>query len=92
MYIPRDKKYSPEEIFPRMNVKDPYQRLGITPEASFEEIQEAHNFLFEQHKRHKPSRESIELALDSILKEKYNDRMKRGFTPPSTGRRTDAVA
>ncbi len=39
----------------------------MSREASFEEVQEARNFLVEQYTRHEPSRESIELALDAIL-------------------------
>lgn len=39
----------------------------MSRDASFEEVQEARNFLVEQYNRHEPSRESIELALDAIL-------------------------
>jgi hypothetical protein len=39
----------------------------VSREASFEEVQEARNFLVEQYNAHAASKESIELALDAIL-------------------------
>ena len=45
----------------------PRRRLGVSREASFEEVQEARNFLVEQYTAHAASKESIELALDAIL-------------------------
>ena len=44
------------------------------------------------YKSHAPSRESIEMAYDTIIKEKYQDRQKHGFRPPKTGRRADVAA
>ncbi|EFN59567.1 hypothetical protein CHLNCDRAFT_132902 [Chlorella variabilis] len=79
------------EVFPRLKERDPYKRLGVSREASFEEVQEARNFLVEQYRAHEPSREAIELALDSILEEKRRVRLKDGFRPPRTGRRTDVA-
>lgn len=58
-------------------------------EASFEEIQEARNYLYNLHKFHAPSREAIELALDAILQESMKHRSKTGFQPPQQGRKTD---
>ena len=46
---------------------DPYKRLGISREASDEEIQDARNFLVQQYGGHKPSVEAIESALTSII-------------------------
>jgi hypothetical protein len=43
----------------------------------------------QQYKQHERSRESIELAFDSILQKKYKLRHKYGFRPPATGRKTD---
>jgi hypothetical protein len=81
----------PLQIFPRVKEKDPFKLLGISREASFEEIQDARNYLYEQYKQHEPSRESIELAFDSILQSSIKFRHKYGFRPPKTGRRTDAA-
>lgn len=79
----------PLQIFPRLKERDPYKLLGIDREASFEEIQDARNFLYEQYKQHEPSREAIELAFDTVLQAKMKMRHKYGFKPPKTGRRTD---
>lgn len=82
----------PLQIFPRLKEKNPFKLLGISEEASFEEIQEARNYLSEQYKQHEPSRESIELAFDTILKSKMKIRHKYGFQPPKTGKRSDVDA
>lgn len=81
----------PPEVFPRLKERDPYKRLGVSREASYEEVQEARNFLVEQYTGHDPSRESIELALDCILQEKIKVRHQKGFQPPQRGKRSDAA-
>ncbi|KAL5713572.1 hypothetical protein ACHQM5_015635 [Ranunculus cassubicifolius] len=63
-------------IFPRINIRDPYKRLGISKEASEEEIQGARNFLITKYSQHKPSVDSIESAHDKIIMEKWNDRRR----------------
>lgn len=80
----------PVEVFPRLRERDAFRRLGVEREASFEEIQEARNYLVEQYREHEPSRESIELAFDSILQQTMRSRHKFGFRPPKRGRRGDA--
>ncbi|XP_035830831.1 uncharacterized protein LOC110901807 [Helianthus annuus] len=42
-------------IFPRININDPYKRLGISKEASEDEIQSARTFLVQKYAGHKPS-------------------------------------
>jgi preprotein translocase subunit Sec63 len=37
-----------KSVFPRMNVRDPYKRLGISREAGEEEIREARSYLANQ--------------------------------------------
>ena len=37
-------------MFPRLNERDPYKCLGISKEASYEEIQDARNYLVETYK------------------------------------------
>lgn len=61
-------------IFPRINVKDPYKRLGISREASEDEIQAARNFLIQTYGGHKPSVDSIEAAHDKIIMQKFYER------------------
>ncbi|KAL5218871.1 hypothetical protein ABZP36_019555 [Zizania latifolia] len=63
-------------IFPRINVKDPYQRLGISREASEEEIRAARNFLINKYAGHKPSVNAIESAHDRIIMQSLFDRKK----------------
>lgn len=41
--------------------------LGISDQADFEEVVDARNYLVELYKWHEESRESIELAFDTII-------------------------
>ncbi|KAG2263444.1 hypothetical protein Bca52824_070523 [Brassica carinata] len=61
-------------VFPRINVKDPYKRLGINRMASEDEIQGARNFLIQQYAGHKPSVDAIESAHDKIIMQKFHER------------------
>ncbi|XVF59734.1 hypothetical protein PTKIN_Ptkin07bG0299700 [Pterospermum kingtungense] len=61
-------------IFPRINVRDPYKRLGISREASEDEIQAARNFLISKYGGHKPSVDAIEAAHDKIIMQKFYER------------------
>ncbi|KAJ0703525.1 putative protein CHAPERONE-LIKE PROTEIN OF POR1 [Helianthus annuus] len=61
-------------IFPRINIKDPYKRLGISNEASEDEIQSARNFLVQKYAGHKPSIDAIESAHDKIIMQKFYER------------------
>ncbi|XP_042398875.1 protein CHAPERONE-LIKE PROTEIN OF POR1, chloroplastic-like isoform X1 [Zingiber officinale] len=62
-------------VFPRIPVKDPYKRLGISREASEEEIQAARNFLVQKYSGHQPSVDAIESAYDKIIMQSlYNRR------------------
>ncbi|KAK4567858.1 hypothetical protein RGQ29_003576 [Quercus rubra] len=56
--------------FPRTRVWDPYRRLGISRDASEEEIWGSRNFLLEQYSGHERSAESIEAAFEKILMDK----------------------
>ncbi|OIV93590.1 hypothetical protein TanjilG_04822 [Lupinus angustifolius] len=61
-------------VFPRINVGDPYKRLGISREASEDEIQGARNFLIQKYAGHKPSVDAIESAHDKIIMQQFYDR------------------
>ncbi|KAL5557595.1 hypothetical protein UlMin_039831 [Ulmus minor] len=69
-----DMSNEPTAIFPRINVRDPYKRLGISREASEDEIQAARNFLIRQYAGHKPSVDAIESAHDKIIMQKFYER------------------
>ncbi|KAK1356029.1 hypothetical protein POM88_049285 [Heracleum sosnowskyi] len=58
----------------KINVKDPYKRLGISKEASEDEIQGARNFLVQRYIGHKPSIDAIESAHDKIIMQQFYDR------------------
>ena len=60
--------------------------LGVQRDASFEEIQDARNYLSLTYRSHERSREAVEGAFDSILKERMRLRHKLGFRPPKAGR------
>ncbi|KAG0559935.1 hypothetical protein KC19_10G139800 [Ceratodon purpureus] len=62
------------QVFPRLNVRDPFKRLGVSSDASTEEIREAKNYLSEQYHNHERSRESIEAAYEKIMMESYRSR------------------
>jgi hypothetical protein len=71
-------------VFPRINVRDPYKRLGISREASEEEIREAHSFLTRQYSGHEKSRASIEAAYDKIIMESLRERRRPKIDIQST--------
>lgn len=85
---PEQPTYS-VQVFPRTKEKDPYRLLGVEHAATFEEVQDARNYLYEEFKAHGRSREAIEMAFDAILKQKMKVRHKYGFKPPKSGRRSD---
>lgn len=62
--------------FPRLHVWDPYKRLGITTDASEEEVWSARNFLIEQYANHERSAESIEGAFEKLLMTSFKSRKK----------------
>ncbi|KAM5546718.1 hypothetical protein ABKV19_001311 [Rosa sericea] len=92
-----DMSDEPTAIFPRINVRDPYKRLGISREASEEEIQGARNFLIRQYAGHKPSEDAIESAYDKIIMQQFYDRknpkidFKKKFRAVSQSRVVQAV-
>jgi ATP-dependent HslUV protease ATP-binding subunit HslU len=93
--VPADLPPAPEGLdqpYPRRHERDPRRLLGVDPDASFEEIQDARNFLSERHRGHAPSREAIELAFDALLQAHLADRARRGFAPPAAPGRRGAAA
>ncbi|TYK16651.1 protein CHAPERONE-LIKE PROTEIN OF POR1 [Cucumis melo var. makuwa] len=71
---PEDFANDSAAVFPRINVRDPYKRLGISKEASEDEIQAARNFLIHRYAGHKESVDAIESAHDKIIMQKFYDR------------------
>lgn len=62
--------------FPRVSVWDPYRRLGVSRDASEEEIWGSRNFLLQQYAGHERSVESIEAAFENILMASFVQRRK----------------
>ncbi|ERN05881.1 hypothetical protein AMTR_s00006p00265630 [Amborella trichopoda] len=62
--------------FPRIHVWDPYKRLGVSRDASQEEILGARNFLLQQYAGHERSMESIEDAYEKIIMASFRLRKK----------------
>ena len=62
--------------YPRTRVWDPYRRLGISRDASEEEIWGLRNFLLEQYSGHERSAESIEAAFEIIPVDSFQQRKK----------------
>lgn len=65
-------------LFPRVKERDVWRRLGISKQASYEEIQEARNYLVQEHKTHPEGVEAIETAFDKIIDFKLKERKKVG--------------
>ena len=59
-----DGFWEKDQIFPRVKERDAYRRLGISDEASFEEVQDARNYLVQTYARHTAGVEAIEEAFD----------------------------
>lgn len=68
------------EVFPRLKERDPYKKLGVSQEATYEEIQEARNYLIEVYGADQKSAESIEGAFDKIISQKLRVRKKSGIS------------
>ena len=62
------------EPFGRLSVRDPFRRLGVGKDATFDEIKEARSYLMDMHGGDERSRESIEGAYDKIVTMKLNQR------------------
>ncbi|ACK69973.1 heat shock protein DnaJ domain protein [Gloeothece citriformis PCC 7424] len=65
-----------------MSEQNPYQQLGVTEDASFEEIQEAKQRLLQQHSGDSKVLESIEMAYDSIIMERLRLRQEGKIKVP----------
>lgn len=59
-----------------------YEKLGVTEEASFEEIQEARKLMIQQHRGDQKRLEIIEAAYDAILMERLKMRQEGKIKVP----------
>ncbi|WP_193197579.1 CPP1-like family protein [Nostoc sp. MG11] len=65
-----------------MSDQNPYEKLGVSEEASFDEIQDARNRLFEQHSGDAKRLEVIEAAYDAILMDRLRMRQEGKIKVP----------
>jgi hypothetical protein len=65
-----------------MSEQNPYERLGVGENASFEEIQDAKKRLYEQHKNDSKVIETIEAAYDSIIMDRLRLRQEGKIKVP----------
>ncbi len=65
-----------------MSEQSPYEKLGVTEDASFEEIQEAKNRLTQKYREDNKLTQSIEAAYDSIIMERLRMRQEGRIKVP----------
>ncbi|WP_413163569.1 CPP1-like family protein [Capilliphycus salinus ALCB114379] len=65
-----------------MSEQSPYEQLGVTVDASFDEIQDARNRLREQYSGERQLVESIEAAYDAILMDRLKLRQEGKIKVP----------
>jgi hypothetical protein len=65
-----------------MSDQNPYEKLGVSEDASFDEIQDARNRLLEQHSGDGKSLEMIEAAYDAVLMERLRMRQEGKIKVP----------
>ncbi|WP_392534388.1 CPP1-like family protein [Nostoc sp. C117] len=65
-----------------MSDQNPYEKLGVSEEATFDEIQDARNRLFEQYSGDSKHLEVIEAAYDAILMDRLRMRQEGKIKVP----------
>lgn len=65
-----------------MNEPSPYQRLGVTEAATFEEIQEAKKRLTQQYQDNAQMLESVETAYDAVIMDRLRRRQEGRIKVP----------
>lgn len=65
-----------------MSELNPYEQLGVTENASFEEIQTAKQYLREKYQNDPPILESIEIAYDAIIMQRLKLRQEGKIKVP----------
>jgi hypothetical protein len=66
----------------RMSEQNPYTKLEVPEDASFEEIQGARDRLVQQHPENERDRQDIEAAYDAILMDRLRKRQEGKITVP----------
>lgn len=75
-----------------MSDKNPYERLGVNEESTFDEIQEARNRLVQEHSGDRKLVEVIEAAYDAILMDRLRLRQEGKIKVPDRIRFPERLA
>lgn len=75
-----------------MSDKNPYEKLGVDENSSFDEIQEARNHLLEEQGSEQKQREAIESAYDAILMDRLRLRQEGKIKVPDRIRFPERLA
>ncbi|HEY9891193.1 MAG TPA: CPP1-like family protein, partial [Candidatus Sericytochromatia bacterium] len=65
-----------------MSDQNPYEKLGVTEDASFDEIQDAKGRLLQQHRGDQKLIESVEAAYDAIIMDRLRMRQEGKIKVP----------
>jgi hypothetical protein len=65
-----------------MNDQNPYEKLGVTEDASFDEIQDAKSRLMQQHRGDQKLLEAVEAAYDAIIMDRLRMRQEGKIKVP----------
>ena len=65
-----------------MSDQNPYEKLGVTEDASFDEIQDAKGRLMQQHRGDQKLLETVEAAYDSIIMDRLRMRQEGKIKVP----------
>lgn len=65
-----------------MSDQNPYEKLGVTEDASFDEIQDAKGRLMQQHRGDQKLLETVEAAYDAIIMERLRMRQEGKIKVP----------
>jgi hypothetical protein len=75
-----------------MSDQNPYERLGVTEDASFDEIQDAKGRLMQQHRGDQKLLEAVEAAYDAIIMERLRMRQEGKIKVPERIRFPEKLA
>ncbi|HEY9904386.1 MAG TPA: CPP1-like family protein [Candidatus Sericytochromatia bacterium] len=75
-----------------MSDQNPYEKLGVTEDASFDEIQDAKGRLMQQHRGDQKLLESVEAAYDAVIMDRLRMRQEGKIKVPERIRFPEKVS
>jgi DnaJ-class molecular chaperone len=67
-----------------MSDQNPYEKLGVTEDASFDEIQDAKVRLMQQHRGDQKLLDAVEAAYDAVIMDRLRMRQDRVLPKPQS--------